>query len=90
MCEKILNTKMKNETFKTDDLNLASALKATGYAIEVEMVSPTKAVFCIPHTTKLDDDVSSFWSNGLPVSPLLFQSSKIGLLQIINRLKGVQ
>lgn len=78
---------MKTEILKTDNLTLASTLSCLGYHIKVELLSPQKALFCIPHTPELDEAVSRFWSNTLLVAPSVFQEKKIELLRAIERLQ---
>lgn len=78
---------MKTENMKTDNLTLASTLSCLGYHIQVELLSPQKALFCIPHTPELDEAVSRFWRNTLLVAPSVFQEKKIELLRTIEGLQ---
>jgi len=64
---------MAKPLFKTDQIVLASALAIHLKLRGVEMVSPTKAVFCFDQTKETNELVSKFWSNELLVSPLVYQ-----------------
>lgn len=77
-------------TFKTDNLTLTTSLYSIGYPITVQMVSATKAVFCIPFSEKLNADISKFWSNELSIPPLTFQAKNRELRQKIDSLMQSQ